>query len=126
MALLAGVAGLGGCASINQQAADSLSQAPAIGLPANAPARLAEPLPFPAVHDMPPPRSSSMLTEIEQQKMEDDLVAVRNRQQAIAGTKLKAKPASKGKVAPAKPPPQARATATPPRVTPTSASGAIY
>jgi hypothetical protein len=75
---------------------------------------------------MPPPRSNSMLTEIEQQKMEDDLVAARTRQQAIAGTKLKAKAASKGKVAPPKPPPQARATATPPRVTPTSAGGAIY
>jgi hypothetical protein len=110
---------------MNQQAADSLSQAPAIGLPANAPARPAEPLPFPAVHDMPPPRSNSMLTEVEQQKMEDDLVAARTRQQAIAGTKLKAKPASKGKVAPPKPP-QARATATPPRITPASASGAIY
>jgi hypothetical protein len=125
--LLASLAGFPGCASMNQQAADSLSQAPAIGLPANAPARPAEPLPFPAVHDMPPPRSNSMLTEVEQQKMEDDLVAARTRQQAIAGTKLKAKAASKGKVAPPKQPPQARANAPPPpRITPASASGAIY
>jgi hypothetical protein len=111
---------------MNQQAADSLSQAPAIGLPANAPGRPAQQLPFPAVHDMPPPRSNSMLTEVEQQKMEDDLVAARTRQQAIAGTKPKAKAASKGKVAPPKRPPQARAAAPPPRVTPASASGAIY
>lgn len=129
MALLASVAGFPGCASMNQQAADSLSQAPVIGLPASAPGRPADPLPFPAVHDMPPPRGNSMLTEVEQQKMEDDLVAARTRQQAIAGTKPKpkAKAAAKGKVAPPKQPPQARAAATPPpRVTPASASGAIY
>jgi hypothetical protein len=71
-----------------------------------------------------------MMTEVEQQKMEDDLVAARTRQQAIAGTKpTKPKPttASNGKAGPAKPPAQARAAAKqPPRLTPTSASGAIY
>jgi hypothetical protein len=66
-----------------------------------------------------------MMTEVEQQKMEDDLVAARTRQQAIAGTKPKPKAASKGKTTSAKQPPQARAAA-PPRLAPTSAGGAIY
>jgi len=48
-----------------------------IGLPANAPARPEAPPAFPAVHDMPAPRPSPMLTGLEQQKMEDDLVKAR-------------------------------------------------
>jgi hypothetical protein len=123
--------GLAGCASLNDQAATTLSQAPAIGLPANAPARPAEPLPFPAVHDMPPQRAQTTLTEVEQQKMEDDLVAARTRHQAIAGTKIKANAAANAKKPKAAPPKQqpaqARASAAPPRrQAPSDATGAIY
>ena len=32
---------------------------------------------FPAVHDMPPPRNSTILTDYEQKKLENDLIAAR-------------------------------------------------
>jgi hypothetical protein len=83
-------AALAGCASVNEQAAGRLSELPAIGLPADAPARPAAPPPYPAVHDMPAPRSRALLTDVEQQKMEDDLVAARTRQQASNPTARKA------------------------------------
>ena len=88
LALLAAVLGLAlsGCASISQKFADAASQAPEIGLPANAPARPAQEMAYPAVHDVPPPRTAATLTDIEQQKMETDLVAARNQLQAAAGT----------------------------------------
>jgi hypothetical protein len=53
------------------------------GLPENTPQRPATPAAYPAVHDMPPPRTSSVLTDEEQKKLEDDLVAARNR--AVGG-----------------------------------------
>ena len=46
---------------------------PAIGLPAGAPERPAEPVPYPAVHDMPPPRNSTPLNLTEQEQMERDV-----------------------------------------------------
>ena len=49
------------------------------GLPAGTPQRPATPAPYPAVNDTPPPRSNSVLTYEEQQKLEDDLVAARKR-----------------------------------------------
>jgi hypothetical protein len=49
------------------------------GLPENAPKRPAAPAAYPAVHDMPPPRPTSVLTDEEQKKLEDDLIAARNR-----------------------------------------------
>jgi hypothetical protein len=76
---------LSGCSSISQKFTESMSQMPAIGLPAGAPERPAEPAGYPAVHDIPPPRNSVTLTSIEQQQMEDDLMAARDRQQASAG-----------------------------------------
>jgi hypothetical protein len=84
-AAIAVAAALSGCSSISQKFADSMSQMPAIGLPADAPERPAEPTSYPAVHDIPPPRNSVTLTSIEQQKMEDDLMAARDRQQASVG-----------------------------------------
>jgi hypothetical protein len=38
-----------------------------------------KPSAYPAVHDMPPPRGSTVLTDAEQKKLEDDLIAARNR-----------------------------------------------
>jgi len=37
------------------------------------------PPPFPAVHDIPPPRDSTILTDYEQKKLENDLVAARRK-----------------------------------------------
>ena len=96
--------GLSGCASISEKFAETASQAPQIGLPASAPARPAQQMTYPAVHDVPPPRTAATLTDVEQQKLETDLVTARNQQQAAAGVKLKpldnkaaAKNAGKGK-----------------------------
>ncbi|MBI3702681.1 MAG: hypothetical protein HY244_02220 [Rhizobiales bacterium] len=51
-----------------------------VGLPAGAPARPATAYQYPAVHDMPPPRSATPLSEEEQVKLEKDLAATRDRQ----------------------------------------------
>jgi hypothetical protein len=76
---------LSGCASISEKFAETASQAPQIGLSANAPARPAQQMSYPAVHDVPPPRTAVVLSDMEQQKLETDLLAARNQQQAAAG-----------------------------------------
>jgi len=80
--------GLSGCASISEKFAETASEAPQIGLPANTPARPAQQMTYPAVHDIPPPRTAVVLTDMEQQKLETDLLAARNHQQAAAGVTL--------------------------------------
>ena len=57
---------------------DDLPQAVG-GLPTAAPARPTTPYAFPAVHDMPPPRSDVPLTDDQQLKAEKDLEAARDR-----------------------------------------------
>ena len=91
--------GLSGCASVSQKFAESASQLPHVGLSPNAPARPAEQMAYPAVHDVPPPRTAVMLTDIEQHKLETDLLAARDQQQIAAGVPL----ASGKKKQPAKP-----------------------
>jgi hypothetical protein len=49
------------------------------GLPEEAPARPATEAPFPAVHNMPPARSTAPLNDAQQKQLEDDLVATRDR-----------------------------------------------
>jgi len=49
------------------------------GLPGSTPQRPATPATYPAVHDLPPPRATTILTDAEQKKLEDDLIAARNR-----------------------------------------------
>jgi hypothetical protein len=49
------------------------------GLPSETPERSAVPPPYPAVHDMPPQRSDTMLSDDQQKKLESDLIAARNR-----------------------------------------------
>src|SRR5262245_25531483 len=71
-----------------------------LGLPAGAPARPEKPLEYPAVHDMPPTRSSTPMTEEEQVKAEKELTALRDRQEGRS-------PASKRAGAAAKKPPTA-------------------
>jgi len=119
--VLAAAAGLSACASVSHKIAETASQAPIIGLPENAPARPAEPTEFPAVHDMPPPRNSVVLTNIEQKKLEDDLVAARDRQQAAVGIPLQQKKTGAGT------PPRAQAAAAPkPKPDPTASPEPIY
>ncbi|MBX9824711.1 MAG: hypothetical protein K2Y27_06910 [Xanthobacteraceae bacterium] len=70
---------------MSQKAAENASQLPYVGLSANAPARPAEQMAYPAVHDVPPPRTAAVLTDIEQHKLETDLVSARDQQQTAAG-----------------------------------------
>lgn len=50
------------------------------GLPAGTPERSATPVAYPAVHDMPPPRTNTILTEDEQKKAAAELAAARDQQ----------------------------------------------
>lgn len=84
---LAAALGLSGCASISEKFSEAASQMPGIGLPAGAPERAAEPVAFPAVHDVPPPRNSVTLSSIEREEVEKQLVAARDEQQHSAGRK---------------------------------------
>jgi hypothetical protein len=49
------------------------------GLPEGAPQRPTKSTSFPAVHDMPPPRAQTVLSDEEQKKLEDELIAARKR-----------------------------------------------
>jgi len=87
-------AGLAGCATYT---GDNLPASMG-GLPASAPERKAEPLAYPAVHDMPPARTNTVLTEDEVKQAEKDLTQMRSRQeqQPEPGAAAKqAQPASK-------------------------------
>src|SRR5262245_6116857 len=74
--LLATAALLAGCAT--GTVADHVPAAVG-GLPEGAPARPSSPYSYPAVHAMPPAREEKVLTAEEQKKVEDELVAARNR-----------------------------------------------
>jgi hypothetical protein len=64
------------------------------GLPADTPPPPKVPYQYPAVHDMPPPRATQPLTDAQQWKLEQDLTALRNRQESReAGDEKPAKPA---------------------------------
>ena len=58
------------------------------GLPSGTPERPATSYQYPAVHDMPPPRSTTPMSEEDQFKLEKELQALRDRQ---AGGPPKAK-----------------------------------
>jgi len=119
--LIAVAIGVSGCASMSENIADKMSQAPVIGLPADTPARpAANSIVYPAVHDIPPPRNSVMLTDFEQQKMEDDLVEARDRQQAALGVPVQTKKTPPAK----KPPARASQARTIPAATPEDAAPA--
>lgn len=74
---------LSGCGTISSKFSEVASQAPGIGLPADAPERTAQPAAYPAVHDMPPPRNTETLTTIERADAERELVQARTEQQGI-------------------------------------------
>jgi hypothetical protein len=86
-ALIAGAGILGGC-SAGSTVADHLPTAVG-GLPDGTPQRPTTPSGYPAVHDMPPRRPNTVLTDAEQNRLESDLVAARKRAEEAA-----AKPAS--------------------------------
>jgi hypothetical protein len=67
---------LGGCSAA--MIGDNMPAAVG-GLPADAPARAVTPTAYPAVHNMPPARSTTPLDDAQQKQLEDDLVAARNR-----------------------------------------------
>lgn len=95
--LAAGAVLLGGCssnlnnfgepASIAGQSTTSQARQEAPGAP---------PPGYPAVHDMPPPRNSTVLTDYEQKKLENDLIAARRRVAPDSDKPAKAK-TEKGK-----------------------------
>jgi hypothetical protein len=68
-----------------------------LGLPAGTPARPETPNEYPAVHDMPPDRASTPMTEEEQVRLEKELASVRDRQEG-------GPPAAKSAPGPKKPP----------------------
>ena len=72
-------ASLGACASTVAELPQELG-----GLPAGTPERSATPPAYPAVHDMPPKRPNTVLTDEERKKAEAELVALRTAQQAAA------------------------------------------
>ncbi|HET9176312.1 MAG TPA: hypothetical protein VFN84_08135 [Pseudolabrys sp.] len=81
---------LSGCAPIIDRLPSELG-----GLPAGAPARPQTPYEYPAVHDMPPNRASTPMTEEEQVRLEKELIAVRDRQEGRPSADKKGAPAAK-------------------------------
>ena len=105
-AAFAVAASLTGCSA--GPLSDTLKQMPESlgGLPPDAPKTPAMPYQYPAVHDMPPPRSDEPLSEDRQWQLEKELNAVRDRQEAANPDAQKAaeaaKKTAKKKPAPAK------------------------
>jgi len=83
---------LAGCS-----AGSAIDQLPSnMGLPAGTPERPTTPYQYPAVHDMPPPRSTTTMTDEQQLQAEKELSAVRDRQESREGpVKKTAQPAKK-------------------------------
>jgi hypothetical protein len=76
-ALIAGAGLLAGCSG-GSTIADHLPTAIG-GLPEATPQRPTTASAYPAVHDMPPSRSTTLLSDAEQTKLETDLAAARTR-----------------------------------------------
>ena len=68
------------------------------GLPSDAPPPPKTNYDYPAVHDMPPPRATEPMGEDQQWKLEQDLKALRDRQEKRTGTLA---PAAQGDKKPA-------------------------
>ena len=81
---------LSGCAPIIDRLPSELG-----GLPASAPARPEAPYEYPAVHDMPPNRASTPMTEEEQVRLEKELITVRDRQEGRPPAGKKGAPTAK-------------------------------
>ncbi len=117
---------LGGCGSVNDRMSGVLGSAPGIGLPDEAPERPADRLAYPPVHDMPPPRTTAVLTSDEQRRIEKDLVTAREGQRNAGPAEEPQAPAL-APVAPARKPVIQPKPAAPRRAAPAaSSSGTIY
>src|SRR3954451_17599150 len=68
---------VGGCAT-------SIADLPLIGTPADAPARPKEAGSYPAVHDLPQDRPENAMDAAERTKVQNELIAARNRQAAAS------------------------------------------
>jgi hypothetical protein len=73
----------GGCST-------SIADLPVIGTPADAPARPREVGAYPAVHDLPQDRPEAAMDAAERNKVSGELMAVRDRQAAIAAAEAAA------------------------------------
>lgn len=78
----------GGCST-------SISDLPVIGTPADAPARPKQVGAYPAVHDLPQDRPEVAMDAAERSKVSSELMAVRDRQAAIAAAEAAATAAKK-------------------------------
>ncbi len=71
------------------------------GMPADTPQAPTVPFQYPAVHDMPPPRATEPMTEDQQWRLEKELGALRDRQEAANPNAQKAaRPAKQAKKKP--------------------------
>lgn len=77
-------ASLGGCGSISEKVSEAAGGMPGVGLPSGVPERPAVRAAYPAVHDMPPPRTTAVLNSNEQRDIEKELVAAREQQKIAA------------------------------------------
>jgi len=64
----------------------TMSSLPLVGEPDKLPPRTDTPVSYPAVHDMPAPRDTKPMTDADRKKLEDELVAARNKQEADTNT----------------------------------------
>ena len=72
-ALLVAALAVGGCST-------SIADLPAVGLPADAPARPKEVGVYLPVHDLPPDRDEAAMKPAERAKVQAELIAARDRQ----------------------------------------------
>ena len=118
---------LAGCGSISEKFSQLAADAPVIGLLTGTPERPVARAAYPAVHDMPPARPEALSTA-EQIKLEDELVAARNRQQTLVGQTPSPAPASYAPAPAPSPIPAPAASKKPPApsASPSSSSQSIY
>jgi hypothetical protein len=90
------------------------------GLPANAPARPAEPLAFPNVYEPRPVRDAKPLNDAEQKKLESDLVTVREQQKQLATSPPPPPPPPPAAAPPSNTPATAKPAKKPPAKTATA------
>jgi hypothetical protein len=69
---------LAGCSSASSVLIDHVPTAVG-GLPEGSPERPAQPMTYPAVHDIPPTRGPTVLTAAEKKRLQDELAATRER-----------------------------------------------
>lgn len=65
----------------------TISNLPFVGEPDKLPPRPETPASYPAVHDLPAPRDTKPLTEEQRKKLEAELAAARDKQEADTNTK---------------------------------------